>query len=207
MATVVPIMSSRHDDGKGAWSMYTRDWIVGADFESVCRYCFCLSDDIYSWHTIQIVSIGFSVFLLVFACLSGLLSSTSPEYIYFNSGLSLSRQYEEVCMANDRGCCRYVNHPWVGVFAFCVLSSADLLIWTALSRDVSVFDSVCMSLVCFRHVINLVIDNWAQWFVVAPGAINLVQGPANYEALIRMGIPPHQVRRRPNKCVSGGAAW
>lgn len=44
-----------------------------------------------------------------------------------------------------------------------------------------------------RHVINLVIDNWAQWFVVVPGAINLVQGPSNYEALLRMGVPPDQV--------------
>lgn len=42
-------------------------------------------------------------------------------------------------------------------------------------------------------MINLVIDNWAQWFVVVPGAINLVQGPANYEALLRMGVPPDQV--------------
>lgn len=50
-----------------------------------------------------------------------------------------------------------------------------------------------------RHVINLVIDNWAQWFVVVPGAINLVQGPANYEALLRMGVPPDQVRIVP--CV------
>lgn len=46
----------------------------------------------------------------------------------------------------------------------------------------------------YRHVINLVIDNWAQWFVVVPGAINLVQGPSNYEALLRMGVPPDQVR-------------
>lgn len=44
-----------------------------------------------------------------------------------------------------------------------------------------------------RHVINLVIDNWAQWFVVVPGAINLVQGPSNYEALLRMGVPADQV--------------
>lgn len=43
-------------------------------------------------------------------------------------------------------------------------------------------------------MINLVIDNWAQWFVVVPGAINLVQGPANYEALLRKGVPPDQVQ-------------
>ncbi|CAM9203964.1 unnamed protein product [Chrysoparadoxa australica] len=46
----------------------------------------------------------------------------------------------------------------------------------------------------FKHVINLVIDNHAQWFVVVPGAINLVQGPANYFDLLRMGIPSSELR-------------
>ncbi len=27
----------------------------------------------------------------------------------------------------------------------------------------------------FKNVINLVIDNYPQWFVVVPGAVNLVQ--------------------------------
>ncbi|CAM9531237.1 unnamed protein product [Laminaria digitata] len=68
-----------------------------------------------------------------------------------------------------------------------------------LDKDIPVITShslVGMTAVAcgFKHVINLVIDNWAQWFVVVPGAINLVQGPANYEALLRMGVPPDQVR-------------
>ncbi|CAN0499319.1 unnamed protein product, partial [Ectocarpus sp. 8 AP-2014] len=63
-----------------------------------------------------------------------------------------------------------------------------------LDKDVPVITShslVGMTAVAcgFKHVINLVIDNWAQWFVVVPGAINLVQGPSNYEALLRMGVP------------------
>lgn len=41
----------------------------------------------------------------------------------------------------------------------------------------------------FENVINLVIDNHAQWFVVVPGALNLVQGPSNYHAFLRMGVP------------------
>ena len=41
----------------------------------------------------------------------------------------------------------------------------------------------------FKNVINLVIDNHAQWFVVAPGALNLVQGPSNYHSLLQMGVP------------------
>jgi len=41
----------------------------------------------------------------------------------------------------------------------------------------------------FTKVINLVIDNHAQWFIVVPGAYNLVQGPSNYHNLMRMGVP------------------
>ena len=39
----------------------------------------------------------------------------------------------------------------------------------------------------FKNVINLVIDNYAQWFVVVPGALNLVQGPSNYHSFLKMG--------------------
>lgn len=41
----------------------------------------------------------------------------------------------------------------------------------------------------FKNVINLVIDNHAQWFVVVPGVLNLVQGPSNYHSLLKMGVP------------------
>eukprot|EP00585_Thalassiosira_rotula_P009346 CAMPEP_0196133736 /NCGR_PEP_ID=MMETSP0910-20130528/2831_1 /TAXON_ID=49265 /ORGANISM="Thalassiosira rotula, Strain GSO102" /LENGTH=517 /DNA_ID=CAMNT_0041393487 /DNA_START=45 /DNA_END=1598 /DNA_ORIENTATION=+ len=41
----------------------------------------------------------------------------------------------------------------------------------------------------FKNVINLVIDNHAQWFVVVPGALNLVQGPSNYHSFLKMGVP------------------
>lgn len=40
----------------------------------------------------------------------------------------------------------------------------------------------------FTNVINLIIDNHAQWFVVVPGALNLCQGPVNYQKCLRMGI-------------------
>jgi hypothetical protein len=45
----------------------------------------------------------------------------------------------------------------------------------------------------FTKVINLVIDNHAQWFIVVPGAYNLVQGPSNYHNLLRMGVPPERL--------------
>jgi len=46
----------------------------------------------------------------------------------------------------------------------------------------------------FTNVINLVIDNYAQWFIVVPGALNLVQGPSNYHNLLRMGVPAHELK-------------
>ena len=46
----------------------------------------------------------------------------------------------------------------------------------------------------FTKVVNLVIDNHAQWFIVVPGALNLVQGPTNYHRLLRMGVKPEQLK-------------
>jgi hypothetical protein len=46
----------------------------------------------------------------------------------------------------------------------------------------------------YENVINLVIDNYAQWFRVVPGALNLVQGPTNYHNFLKMGIPPSQLQ-------------
>lgn len=46
----------------------------------------------------------------------------------------------------------------------------------------------------FKNVINLVIDNHAQWFVVVPGALNLVQGPSNYHSFLKMGVPPEELQ-------------
>jgi hypothetical protein len=46
----------------------------------------------------------------------------------------------------------------------------------------------------FEVVINCVIDNWAQWFIVVPGALNLVQSPSLYMALRKMGVPASDLR-------------
>jgi hypothetical protein len=46
----------------------------------------------------------------------------------------------------------------------------------------------------YENVINLVIDNYAQWFTVVPRALNLVQGPTNYHNFLKMGIPPSQLQ-------------
>jgi hypothetical protein len=44
------------------------------------------------------------------------------------------------------------------------------------------------------NVINLVIDNHPQWFVVVPGCLNLVQGPINYQSFLRMGVHPDSIQ-------------
>jgi len=46
----------------------------------------------------------------------------------------------------------------------------------------------------FTNVVNLVIDNHPQWFVVVPGCLNLVQGPANYQSFLRMGVKAENVQ-------------
>eukprot|EP00930_Biecheleria_cincta_P038761 TRINITY_DN26638_c0_g1_i1.p1 TRINITY_DN26638_c0_g1~~TRINITY_DN26638_c0_g1_i1.p1 ORF type:complete len:614 (+),score=98.92 TRINITY_DN26638_c0_g1_i1:50-1891(+) len=46
----------------------------------------------------------------------------------------------------------------------------------------------------FKRVINLVIDNHAQWFCIVPGALNLVQGPSNYHNFLKMGVKPHELQ-------------
>jgi len=46
----------------------------------------------------------------------------------------------------------------------------------------------------FKNVINLVIDNHAQWFVVVPGSLNLVQGPVNYQNFLKMGVSAENIQ-------------
>mmetsp|Transcript_10267 Transcript_10267/g.15069 ORF Transcript_10267/g.15069 Transcript_10267/m.15069 type:complete len:554 (+) Transcript_10267:81-1742(+) len=70
---------------------------------------------------------------------------------------------------------------------------------TGLPKDTPIVASHCLVALAavaagFTNVINLVIDNHAQWFVVVPGALNLVQGPTNYAQLLRMGVPPEEIQ-------------
>jgi len=46
----------------------------------------------------------------------------------------------------------------------------------------------------FKRVINLVIDNHAQWFCIVPGALNLVQGASNFHSYLKMGVPANELR-------------
>jgi hypothetical protein len=45
----------------------------------------------------------------------------------------------------------------------------------------------------FERVVNLVVDNYPQHFVLVPGALNLVQSPGYHTKLLQLGMPPESV--------------
>lgn len=45
----------------------------------------------------------------------------------------------------------------------------------------------------FTNVCNLVVDNFAQWFLTVPKTLNLVQGPVNYQNFMRMGVKQEEL--------------
>lgn len=55
----------------------------------------------------------------------------------------------------------------------------------------------------FKNVINLVVDNYPQWFLVVPKTLNLTQGPVNYQSFLRMGVKPNQVQLAGHWCPTG----
>ena len=55
----------------------------------------------------------------------------------------------------------------------------------------------------FKNVINLVVDNYPQWFLVVPRTLNLTQGPVNYQSFLHMGVPPNQVQLAGHWCPTG----
>eukprot|EP00546_Thalassionema_frauenfeldii_P014156 CAMPEP_0178909592 /NCGR_PEP_ID=MMETSP0786-20121207/8612_1 /TAXON_ID=186022 /ORGANISM="Thalassionema frauenfeldii, Strain CCMP 1798" /LENGTH=460 /DNA_ID=CAMNT_0020581719 /DNA_START=128 /DNA_END=1506 /DNA_ORIENTATION=- len=72
-------------------------------------------------------------------------------------------------------------------------------LFTDLPKDTPIIASHCWVALAavaagFTNVINLVIDNHAQWFVVTPGCLNLVQGPSNYQQLLKLGVPPENIQ-------------
>ncbi|OEU10937.1 hypothetical protein FRACYDRAFT_193278 [Fragilariopsis cylindrus CCMP1102] len=52
----------------------------------------------------------------------------------------------------------------------------------------------------FTNVINLVVDNYPQWFLVVPKTINLTQGPVNYQSYLKMGIPFSELKLAGHWC-------
>lgn len=46
----------------------------------------------------------------------------------------------------------------------------------------------------FTNVVNLVVDNWPQWFLTVPKTLNIVQGPVNYECFLKMGVKPEELK-------------
>jgi len=52
----------------------------------------------------------------------------------------------------------------------------------------------------FTNVINLVVDNYPQWFLVVPKTLNCVQGPVNYQSYIRYGVDPKAMKLAGHWC-------
>ncbi|CAJ1404386.1 unnamed protein product [Effrenium voratum] len=83
----------------------------------------------------------------------------------------------------------------------CCLSLAQRIrgIMAAFPKDVPVISSHPivgnMAVACgFKTVINLVFDNYPQYFVLVPGAINLVQSPSYFDKLLDMGCAAKSLR-------------
>ncbi len=41
----------------------------------------------------------------------------------------------------------------------------------------------------FNHVVHLICDNYPQYYLLVPGAMNLVQSPSSYTKFVEMGVP------------------
>lgn len=54
----------------------------------------------------------------------------------------------------------------------------------------------------FTNVVNLVVDNYPQWFLVVPKTLNITQGPVNYQSYLRMGVPASELRLAGHWCPS-----
>mmetsp|Transcript_73486 Transcript_73486/g.226897 ORF Transcript_73486/g.226897 Transcript_73486/m.226897 type:complete len:528 (-) Transcript_73486:355-1938(-) len=75
-----------------------------------------------------------------------------------------------------------------------VLAQKIRPILAGLPRDVPVISTHPiignMAVACgFKTVINLIFDNYPQYFVIVPGALNLVQTPSYFDKLLDMGCP------------------
>lgn len=78
--------------------------------------------------------------------------------------------------------------------SFCRLAESVAPLMNDLPKDMPVIASHPLNgqiaVACgFEKVINLVIDNHPQHFVLVPGALNLVQGESYYAQLMQMGVP------------------
>eukprot|EP00929_Paragymnodinium_shiwhaense_P069163 TRINITY_DN34891_c0_g1_i1.p1 TRINITY_DN34891_c0_g1~~TRINITY_DN34891_c0_g1_i1.p1 ORF type:complete len:527 (-),score=139.40 TRINITY_DN34891_c0_g1_i1:114-1694(-) len=52
-----------------------------------------------------------------------------------------------------------------------------------------------MAVACgFKKVVNLIFDNYPQYFVLVPGAMNFVQSPSYFDKLLDMGVPSSHLR-------------
>jgi len=88
------------------------------------------------------------------------------------------------------------------------LTSAQLqCLMTKYPKDTPI---VCTHQICaltaaavgFTNVVNLVVDNYPQWFLVVPKTLNITQGPVNYQSYLKLGVPASEVRLAGHWCPS-----
>jgi hypothetical protein len=60
--------------------------------------------------------------------------------------------------------------------------------------------ALCAAAAGFTNVVNLVVDNYPQWFLVVPQTLNLTQGPVNYQSFLRMGVQPKDLKLAGHWC-------
>ena len=80
-----------------------------------------------------------------------------------------------------------------------MLAEAIAPLMKGIPRDIPVISSYPLNgqiavALGFERVINLVIDNHPQHFILVPGALNLVQGPAWHDRFLSMGVPERHLR-------------
>jgi hypothetical protein len=80
----------------------------------------------------------------------------------------------------------------------CRLAERVAPLMRQLPRDLPVISTypLCgqIAVACgFERVVNLVVDNYPQHFLLVPGALNLVQSPGNHTQLLQLGMPPESL--------------
>lgn len=136
-----------------------------------------------------------------------LLDILAPECIESDIVKNMDKHYSSMSRLAS-SCGGWIDEMWgkmmlqgdANALRCCVALSQKIRpIMAGFPKDVPVISSHPiignMAVACgFKKVINLVFDNWPQYFVLVPGAINLVQSPSYFDKLLDMGCPASSIR-------------
>lgn len=136
-----------------------------------------------------------------------LLDILAPDCVEAEVVRNMDKQYSRMSRLAAQ-CGGFIDHMWgkmmlqgdANALRCCVALAEKIRpIIAGFPRDVPVISSHPiignMAVACgFKTVINLIFDNWPQYFVLVPGAINLVQSPSYFDKLLDMGCPASSLR-------------